>query len=413
MACTGSGSTSPDACSPAASSATRCGRWSRQTGSAKVLIPAAGRHGRRHRLRRRRHHGVDGLPVGKVYIRKPNGKTIEVANGMAGPNSLAFGKDGRLFVSEVFLGDALYEIDLKGVKAAAQDRTADKLGGLNGFEIRTTASSMARCGSRARSSRSTSRPARRGDRRGLQDPGRRQHRSAERDNLYVVDTGTGGCGGQPRPARPRSWSRAEARPRQSRLRFARPPVRHLDDRQRHLLVDKQTGAAKHRRGQARDPADIAVVSESGKDTVHVADVFSYRTVDGQTARSATCSRACDGDTHAYPMRHLGRPQDVLLSSWFSNTVEKVDRKTGKLWRCCATSRRRSTRSSSATAASRRRARQQVAGPRQRRTRQGPHRGAWRPRRAGRPRRGIRRRSLSDRSLRRPGVEGGKPTARRP
>ena len=53
--------------------------------------------------------------LGKVYIRKPNGKTIEVANGMSGPNSIAFGKDGRLFVSEVFLGDALYEIDLKNV----------------------------------------------------------------------------------------------------------------------------------------------------------------------------------------------------------------------------------------------------------------------------------------------------------
>ncbi|HEX9326920.1 MAG TPA: hypothetical protein VF915_10410, partial [Reyranella sp.] len=53
--------------------------------------------------------------LGKVYIRRANGKTIEVANGMGGPNSLAFGKDGRLFVSEVFLGDALYEIDLKNV----------------------------------------------------------------------------------------------------------------------------------------------------------------------------------------------------------------------------------------------------------------------------------------------------------
>src|SRR5207344_771606 len=41
--------------------------------------------------------------LGKVYLRRGN-KTIEVANGMAGPNSLAFSKDGRLFVSEVFLG---------------------------------------------------------------------------------------------------------------------------------------------------------------------------------------------------------------------------------------------------------------------------------------------------------------------
>src|SRR5215813_11440775 len=80
--------------------------------------------------------------LGKVYIRKGN-KTIEVANGLSGPNSLAFGKDGRLFVSEVFLGDALYEIDIKNVdkpdfKSIPRNdlrRIADKLGGLNGFEI--------------------------------------------------------------------------------------------------------------------------------------------------------------------------------------------------------------------------------------------------------------------------------------
>src|SRR5580765_1113836 len=79
--------------------------------------------------------------LGKVYIRKPNGKTIEVANGLGGPNSLAFGKDGRLFVSEVFLGDALYEIDLKNVDKpdfkpfprGELRRIAEKMGGLNGF----------------------------------------------------------------------------------------------------------------------------------------------------------------------------------------------------------------------------------------------------------------------------------------
>jgi hypothetical protein len=48
--------------------------------------------------------------MGKVYIRRPNGEPIEVATGMSGPNSLAFTKDGRLFVSEVFLGGAQYEV---------------------------------------------------------------------------------------------------------------------------------------------------------------------------------------------------------------------------------------------------------------------------------------------------------------
>ena len=37
-----------------------------------------------------------------------------------------------------------------------------------------------------------------------------------------------------------------------------------------------------------------------------------------------------GDTHAYPLGISIGPRHVLLSSWFSMTVEKVDRKTGKL-----------------------------------------------------------------------------------
>src|SRR5215469_932571 len=80
--------------------------------------------------------------LGKVYIRKGN-KNIEVANGLSGPNSIAFSKDGRLFVSEVFLGDALYEIDIKNadkpdfkpLPRSDLRRIAEKLGGLNGFEI--------------------------------------------------------------------------------------------------------------------------------------------------------------------------------------------------------------------------------------------------------------------------------------
>jgi glucose/arabinose dehydrogenase len=61
----------------------------------------------------------------------------------------------------------------------------------------------------------------------------------------------------------------------------------------------------------------------------VADVFSYRTVDGQTGAVADVLRV-HGDTHAYPIGISVGPKNTLLTSWFSNTVEKVDRKTGKL-----------------------------------------------------------------------------------
>ena len=96
------------------------------------------------------------------------------------------------------------------------------------------------------------------------------------------------------------------------------------------LVDKQTGA--HRtvvEGKLAVPGDLAITSENGKDTVHVADTFSYRTVDGDTGAVRDVLRV-HGETHNYPLGISVGPRHVLLTSWFSNTVEKVDRKTGKL-----------------------------------------------------------------------------------
>ena len=159
-----------------------------------------------------------------------NGKTIEVANGMGGPNSLAFGKDGRLFVSEVFLGDALYEIDLKNVdkpdfKPFARTelrRIAEKMGGLNGFEIHKDDGFLyGRCGSRARSSRSTSRPAAiEVIAEGFKIPAAANIDPQIRDNVYVVDTGTGGVWSISLTSKAKKLvASMKPGPRQPRLRF--------------------------------------------------------------------------------------------------------------------------------------------------------------------------------------------------
>ena len=136
---------------------------------------------------------------------------------MGGPNSLAFGKDGRLFVSEVFLGDALYEIDLKNVDKpdfkpfprSELRRIAEKMGGLNGFEIHKDDGFLYGPlwfkGQVVKINLETG--GDRGDRRGLQDPGRRQHRSAEpRQSSTSSTPAPAVCGASASPARPRSWS---------------------------------------------------------------------------------------------------------------------------------------------------------------------------------------------------------------
>src|SRR5258708_7520584 len=139
--------------------------------------------------------------LGKVYVRRGN-KTIEVANGMSGPNSLAFGKDGRLFVSEVFLGDALYEIDLKNIDKpdfksfprSELRRIAEKLGGLNGFEVHRDDGFLYGPlwfkGQIVKINLETG--AIEVIAEGFKTPAAANIDPQNRDNVYVVDTGTGG-----------------------------------------------------------------------------------------------------------------------------------------------------------------------------------------------------------------------------
>lgn len=279
--------------------------------------------------------------IGKVYIRKPNGKTIEVANGMSGPNSIAFSKDGRLFVSEVFLGDALYEIDLKNVDKpdfkpfprAELRKVAEKMGGLNGFEIHRDDGFLYGPlwfkGEVVKINLETG--AIDVIASGFKIPAAANLDPQNRDNLYVVDTGTGGV-----------WSVSLTSKAKRLVASMKPGLDNLafDSRGRLFvtsmtdngiyLVDKHTGAAKTIvEGKLAVPSDLAVTTEGGKETVHVADVFSYRTVDGQSGAVSDVLRV-HGDTHAYPIGISVGPKHVLLSSWFSNTVEKVDRKTGML-----------------------------------------------------------------------------------
>jgi sugar lactone lactonase YvrE len=278
--------------------------------------------------------------LGKVYIRKGN-KTIEVANGLNGPNSLAFSKDGRLYVSEVFLGDALYEIDVKNVdkpdfKSIPRNdlrRIADKLGGLNGFEISKNDGFL--YGPLWFKGQAVKINLENGAveviASGFKIPAAANLDPQNPDNLYVVDTATGGI-----------WSVSLTSKAKKLVASLKSGLDNLafDSRGRLFvssmtdngiyLVDKVTGASKTIvEGRLAIPSDIAVVTESGKEIVHVADVFSYRTVDGQNGAVNDVLRV-HGDTHSYPIGLSVGPKHVLLSSWFSMTVEKVDRKTGKL-----------------------------------------------------------------------------------
>ena len=82
--------------------------------------------------------GPDGslawTALDRVLLRTPRGEIRTVAEGIDGLNSINFGPDGRLFFTVLFRGDALYEADVTGMSAPRL--IAEKLGGLNGFEVR-------------------------------------------------------------------------------------------------------------------------------------------------------------------------------------------------------------------------------------------------------------------------------------
>ncbi len=68
-----------------------------------------------------------------VHALTPAGEFKVLATDLPAVNSINYSPDGRLFVTRVFGGDALYEIDPTGVEEPRL--IAKKLGGLNGFEV--------------------------------------------------------------------------------------------------------------------------------------------------------------------------------------------------------------------------------------------------------------------------------------
>ncbi|NOJ42614.1 SMP-30/gluconolactonase/LRE family protein [Bradyrhizobium australiense] len=267
--------------------------------------------------------------TGDLYSRKGDGPIKKLASGLPGINSLAFRKDGRLYATQVFLGDALYEIDIEGVKPPRN--IMEKMGGLNGFEFGPDDRLYGPLwfkGQVVKVDVDKAELSVVAD--GFKIPAAVNFDS--KGNLWVVDTALG----QLVRVNPKTGAKkmvAQLKPSLDNLA--------IDDKDRIFVsnmadngiqeVDPETGAAKQViSGKLALPGGIGVVSDGAKDTIYVADVFAYRTVDGATGEVSESARMhADGVTLEYPMSATAKGDDVLLSSWFTGTVQLIDRKTGK------------------------------------------------------------------------------------
>lgn len=269
-----------------------------------------------------------GFLTGDLYSRKGDGPIKKLATGLPGINSLAFRKDGRLYATTVFLGDTLYEIDVEGVKPPRQ--IMEKMGGLNGFEFGPDDKLYGPLwfkGQVAKVDVDKAELTVVAD--GFKVPAAVNFDS--KGNLWVVDTALG----QLVRVDPKSGTKAM-------VAQLKPSLDNLaiDDKGRIYVsnmadngiqeVDPATGKARQIIiGKLALPGGIGVTSDNGKDTIHVADVFAYRTVDGATGEVTEKARMhADGTTLEYPMSATAKGNDVILSSWFTGTVQVIDGKTG-------------------------------------------------------------------------------------
>src|SRR3954453_24046482 len=250
-------------------------------GTAKVAIPAPIGMADDISFARDGTMAWTGFLAGDLYSRKGDGPIKKLASGLPGINSLAFRKDGRLYATTVFLGDTLYEIDVEGVKPPRQ--IMEKMGGLNGFEFGPDDMLYGPLwfkGQVAKVDVDKAELTVVAD--GFKVPAAVNFDS--KGNLWVVDTALG----QLVSVDPKSGVKtmvAQLKPTLDNLA--------IDDKDRFYVsnmadngiqeVDPATGQARQVIiGKLALPGGIGVTSENGKDTIHVADVFAYRAVDGAT-----------------------------------------------------------------------------------------------------------------------------------
>jgi sugar lactone lactonase YvrE len=107
----------------------------RTTGAAKVFIAAPEGEADDIAIGPKGELAWTSFAQGIVRLREHDAAPIrELAKGLPGINSIAFDKKtGKLYASQVFEGDALWEIDAQGKRPPRA--IAKELGGFNGFEV--------------------------------------------------------------------------------------------------------------------------------------------------------------------------------------------------------------------------------------------------------------------------------------
>ena len=267
------------------------------------------------------------LLTGKVHARSPDGSIRVLAEDLPGINSVAFDNDGRLFVTQVLWGDALWELDPQGEREPR--RVIADQGHLNGFDFSRRGElygPLLYKGTVVRVDVDSGELATVAS--GFRIPVAVNLDS--RDNLYVPDTALGRI------------VRVDIDSGEKTLVASLAPGIDnlaLDSRDRLFItnmvdnailqVNTRTGATRTlTQSPLAAPGGLDVVREGGSDQIYLADLFSFKRIDGTTGTVTELHRGLR-DRLEMPMTVSVRRGRATTSSWFTNAVQVMDLTTGE------------------------------------------------------------------------------------
>ncbi len=249
---------------------------------------------------------------GKLQSKGADGKITVLADNLMGINSLAFNKEGRLFATQVFLGDALYEIDLTGQQKTR--KIAEKLGGLNGFEFgpdNMLYGPLWFKGIIAKVDVATGKVDVVAS--GFKTPAAVNFDS--NGNLFALDTATGEVV-QVDVKTGQKKTIAKLDPSLDNLAIDSKDRIFVSNMSKNAIyeIDRKTGKSRTVvEGVLSCATGIAVASGEDGDTLYVADIFSYKKVDGFTGGvTMLMSSHAEGSDIAYPSNISVNKDKVLL-----------------------------------------------------------------------------------------------------
>jgi sugar lactone lactonase YvrE len=297
----------------------------RSTGAAKVLIAAPEGEADDIAIGPKGEMAWTSYLQGIVRYRENDSAPIRIlVKDLAGINSLAFDpKNGKLYASQVFLGDAMHEIDVAGIKPPRL--IAKDMGGFNGFEVGQDGMIYGPLwfkGSVAKMDPTNGAIT-------VINSEFKTPAAANLDgkgNLWVVDTKTGELS-KVELATGRKTVMKQLKPALDNLAIASDGTIYISNMADNSVesYNPATGATRLLTGgKLSVPGGIKLDG----DTLWVADLFAFREVNVKSGEVKDVFRMQASDME-YPFAVGLSPKYFALSSWFTGSVQIIDRATRK------------------------------------------------------------------------------------